>query len=193
MVPAAAATSSRPSPSPISVTNSPRRTAPAAVGDVDRHQVHRDRARRSGSACRRRWQRRPASRRSTPAAREIAIGIADRRPRRCGWRAARSSRRCSRRSRPSPRCAPAAMRALQFDHRPHRIGLARRRVGAVERDARAHQVAMRVVAEKNAGRIGQRRRDAAKEHAHFAEQPDLLIVERVRRVFGAGEVAHQQA
>ncbi len=40
---------------------------------------------------------------------------------------------------------------LQPDHRPHRIALARDRIDAIERDARAHHVAMGGVAQENAG------------------------------------------
>ncbi len=51
---------------------------------------------------------------------------------------------------------------------------------------------MRLVAEKDAGRVGERRGNAAIEHAHFAEQADLFFVERMLGVLGAGEMAHQQ-
>ena len=81
---------------------------------------------------------------------------------------------------------------LQFDHRAHRIALRRGRIDAVERDARAHHVAMGGGAEEDAGRIGERGGDAAIEDAHLAECADLAGVERMLRLLGAGEVAHQQ-
>ena len=51
---------------------------------------------------------------------------------------------------------------------------------------------MRRVAEEDAGRIGERGGDAAVENAHLAERLDLPRIERMLRLFGADEVAHQQ-
>ncbi len=51
---------------------------------------------------------------------------------------------------------------------------------------------MRGAAEEYAGGIRQRARNAAIEEAYLAEELDLLLVERMARLLGADEVAHQQ-
>ena len=82
--------------------------------------------------------------------------------------------------------------AGQFDDTLHRIGLAGRRIDAVERGARPRQIEMRRVAEKDAGRIGERSRNAGIEHVQLAKQFDLRGIERMIGRVGAGEVAHDQ-
>ena len=52
---------------------------------------------------------------------------------------------------------------------------------------------MRVGSKKDARRIGQRGRHAGKQAAQMAEAPNLAGIERIGRVFRAGQMAHQQA
>ena len=48
------------------------------------------------------------------------------------------------------------------------------------------------IAEKYTGRIGERARNAAVKETDFAEEFHLLFVERMVRLLGADEMAHQQ-
>ena len=83
------------------------------------------------------------------------------------------------------------MRPCSDHDRAHRVRFARRRVGAIERDARPNQIVMRLPAEENARRVRERSRDAGKACAHRGE---ALHLDRVERMifFRAGEVAHHQ-
>ena len=188
----AAATSSITRSSPIRVTKSPRRDcAVRQVGDIDAMQIHRnaadDRTALSGD------DRLAAGLRFAGASGAQIIHRHSRARRsRCATPAWRSRSRHSRRSRLAATLRTCTIRPLNVEHRPHRIGSARRRIDAVKRDSRPRQIEMGRCAEKDAGGVGERGRDAVKQHAQLAKEPDLNGVERMIRHFGAGEVAHQQ-
>ena len=123
-----------------------------------------------------------------------AVGIADRRRSRCGVGRLRGPGRAvadGRALRDVAHLHDARLAASTTG--AHRVGLARRRIAAVERDAGAHQVVMRR-ARRGRCRTNWRARPAMPRNSarDLAEALDLLVVERMVRLLGAGEVAHQQ-
>ena len=80
----------------------------------------------------------------------------------------------------------------QFDDAVHRIGTLGCWIDAIKRGPGPRQIAMGRLTEENAGGIGKRSGDSAKQGAHLAEQLDLGGIERVIRYFGAGEMAHDE-
>ena len=80
---------------------------------------------------------------------------------------------------------------LQADNLAHRVGPARLRVDAVERRSRPDKIEMVFGTEKDAGRGREARRHAAEAASRRQETRALLLVQLVRRLVGAGEVAQQ--
>src|SRR5437660_1938081 len=80
----------------------------------------------------------------------------------------------------------------QFNNAFHWIGPDRCRIDAVKRRTRPRQIEMRHIAEKNSGRIGERRRNAGIEGAKLAKHFQLDDIERVVGKLGASKVAEQQ-
>ncbi len=160
----------RPSmPSPISVASSPRRTVPSG--------------RSVTSTPNRSMETRPTIGQRLPATTTSAAGL----PLRGAGRAQKSvgvadgDDRDAARSRRRPGRAVAdgvALlevahlddAALEVDHRAHRVLASGRGIGAEQRDAGPHQVAVNGAAEKDAGGIGDRGGNAAIHDADFAKQ-----------------------
>ena len=80
---------------------------------------------------------------------------------------------------------------LQRDHALHRVRLSRRWIRAIERDAGTHEVMMRLLPQKNPGRIGQRPRNPVELRTHRAEALHLDRIERMI-VLRAREMAHPE-
>ena len=178
-------------PSPISVAKSPRRTVPSGSSVTStRHQIHGDAADDRAELAADHHLRGGFGLRSARRA-HIAVGVPDGHDRDAarptGGEACAITDRIAAVERADLNDA-----ALEFDHRPHGIVPAGRRVRAVERNAGAHQVAMHRAADEDAGRIGKRGGQPAKIDPDVAKQPDLLVVQRMVGRVGAGEVAHQQ-
>lgn len=76
----------------------------------------------------------------------------------------------------------------QADHRPHRVRPVWRRIDAVERGTRPHQIMQEPVAEEDARRVGERGRGGGQLAPQCFEARALHGVGPVTRLVGAGEM-----
>src|SRR5215831_2636575 len=132
-------------------------------GDIDREQIHRDTPSQRAAIA---GNDRVSSRRVVRGARRAGIAVGIARRDHCNASCVLGGPDCI-----VPNGLPFLHRAYlhharpKFDHRTHRVAVARSRINAEECGARAHHVTMGRTAEEDAGRIRQRAWNAAVEDA----------------------------